>query len=121
MAEPRRFRQSRLSGAHKPENSLCVSRPGYMGNPFEVADFLAPDVTEAQARAAAVRMYQDWLTGRLDRPDLEVRRQRVLTRIPKLRGVNLGCYCELPDAGEVDWCHAAVLLAIAAGQEWVAA
>jgi hypothetical protein len=64
-------------------------------------------------------MYQLWLEWKL--PDrafpywamamLMTKRQMVLERLPTLRGKNLGC--PLPEPGEPDICHAAVLLEIA--------
>ena len=38
-----------------------------------------------------------------------------LSRIKGLRGKNLACLCHLPVPGELDICHAAVLLEIANG------
>lgn len=116
MTEPRRFQRSRAKGWTKPDNSLCVTRPGYLGNPFTVADIVAElGVDEHDARILAVQRYADWLAGRYYRGDLAARRLRVLERLPSLAGVNLGCTCDLPEPGETDWCHAAVLLACIAG------
>ena len=44
---------------------------------------------------------------------LSERRQDLLSSLPNLRGYNLACWCSLPDEGESDLCHAAVLLRLA--------
>lgn len=110
---PRRFKRERTPGWKKPAGSRCVTRPGYLGNPFDYVELMYEGRSERQARADATRMYAKWLDGRLDRPDLEARRQRVLAEIPRLAGLHLGCYCPLPANGEEDHCHAAVLLQLA--------
>jgi hypothetical protein len=63
-------------------------------------------------------MYQLWLEWKLADgafPDwamamLMTKRQLVLERLPTLTGKSLACWCALPESGERDTCHAAVLL-----------
>jgi uncharacterized protein DUF4326 len=40
-------------------------------------------------------------------------RTKVLAALPGLRGKNLACWCALPEAGQRDNCHAALLLELA--------
>jgi hypothetical protein len=40
-------------------------------------------------------------------------RAKVLAALPTLRGRNLACWCALPQAGQRDNCHAALLLELA--------
>ncbi|MEV4242583.1 DUF4326 domain-containing protein [Streptosporangium canum] len=35
----------------------------------------------------------------------------------QLDGKDLACWCPLPEPGEIDWCHARVLLKIANGDD----
>ncbi|WP_239162133.1 DUF4326 domain-containing protein [Acrocarpospora phusangensis] len=56
-------------------------------------------------------------------------RSRVWCRFPRypsndeirrdLDGKDLACWCPLPEPGEIDWCHARVLLEIANGDDGV--
>jgi hypothetical protein len=68
-----------------------------------VHDLLYP-VTPAVATAA----YRAWLN---DRPGLAARARAALA------GRDLACWCVLPELGQPDYCHAAVLLAISNGME----
>ena len=43
------------------------------------------------------------------------RRRDLLASLPDLRGFNLARWCRLPENGELDVCHAAVLLRLANG------
>jgi Domain of unknown function (DUF4326) len=40
---------------------------------------------------------------------LITQRRKVLERLPGLRGRNIGCWCPLPEPGERDICHVALL------------
>ena len=79
------------------------------GNPFS---------TEQHGRSGSVRMYQLWLEWKLPKdalPDwaiqmLHTKQHMVLGALPTLRGKNLACWCPLPEPGEADMCHAAVLM-----------
>jgi uncharacterized protein DUF4326 len=57
------------------------------------------------------------LTGSSNERGLSVelleRRKVVLAALPDLRGKNLACKCPLPQHGEPDSCHAALLLELA--------
>lgn len=108
---PRRVQRSRAKGSRLPENTVCVTRPGLFGNPFQHSD-----------PALAVRMFRVWVTGALRTAPLfdermkaihgksMMRHQRAALRqaLPNLRGKNLACWCRLDQP-----CHADVLLELA--------
>ena len=76
-----------------PENTVCVTRPGRWGNPFEIAEGRTP--------AEAVFQFNEALeAGKLSFTVADVRRE--------LRGKNLACWCR-PGSP----CHAVTLLRIA--------
>ena len=92
-----------------PANTVKVDRTTLFGNPFSAAQ---------HGRSGAVRMFELWLDWKLPPgsfPDramamLVAKRQMVLECLPTLKGKNLACWCPLPEPGERDICHAAVLL-----------
>ena len=99
-----------------PANTLKVDRSTIYGNPF-IAEVLTPKESFA--------MFAEWLTDPAWNEDaraaypplitkqLMERRQELLSSLPNLRGFNLACWCRLPEDGEPDICHAAVLLKLA--------
>ena len=113
-ATPKRIQLRRSKGWRMPANTVKVDRTTIFGNPFSV---------EQHGHSGSVRMYQLWLEWKLPDgafPDwamamLMTKRQMVLERLPTLQGKNLACWCPLPEPGEADICHAAVLLEIAQG------
>ncbi len=81
-----------------PENAVRVCRPTKWGNSFKV---------EQYGREQAVYLFRQYI-GHPNTPhgfDFE--------DIEQLRGKNLACWCPLPEPGQPDICHAAVLLEIA--------
>lgn len=123
---PARIKRERTAGWRKGD-AVIVDRTSRFGNPFRIVNEVivehpaggrvwtcgSPD----RARKWATELYQDWLGG--DGPDTyRVRgrvydRRRVLADLPLLRGRDLACPCDLPEPGEPDHCHAAVLLDLA--------
>jgi len=102
VTTPKRIQLSRARGWKKPEGAIVVSRPTRWGNPF-VATKTQP---ASIGRAEAVDFYRRMLeSGRLAVTVADVRTE--------LAGKDLCCWCPLPDPGEPDLCHAAVLLATA--------
>lgn len=106
---PARIQLSRRRGFRLQEHSRAlnglecvkVDRTTSFGNPFVVRgdDF---------GRAAAVAAFKVWLLcPTLATPFLN-ERQRLLSRLPELRGKNLGCWCQ---SGAP--CHADILLNLA--------
>ncbi len=109
-AMPARHRRSRARGASLPAGTTCVTRGTRWGNPFKVGEMvhIGPDWRPGQVRVRdrprAVRLYRDWLLGHRDRcQDL----------VPELAGRALACWCELPQPGQPDWCHARLLIVLA--------
>jgi hypothetical protein len=122
---PERIQRKRTRGWRKPNNCVIVTRPSRFGNPVTIAGALedgAEDVEEA--RAACAEWFRRWLAGELDGgygPEgtawSEQAAQRILDGLPELRGKDLACYCPLPEPGQPDHCHAAVLLQLAAEED----
>ena len=121
---PRRIQQKRTKGWRMPLFTKSVARPSKWGNPFRIArvdcnqagmcwtvsdghDLTIKHIdNELSARQRAVELYSIHIgpmgcyeidTGSLD----------------ELAGLSLACWCPLPEPGEPDWCHAAVLLDLA--------
>ena len=113
---PQRIQLQRTKGWRMPANTLKVDRSTIYGNPF---------IAEVRSAKEAVAMFADWLAdpswhehaGAAYAPliikQLSERRQDLLSSLPNLRGYNLACWCSLPDEGESELCHAAVLLRLA--------
>jgi hypothetical protein len=114
-----------------PEGVVYVGRPSKWGNPFKLDGWrgsfqavmiLGERGDEAGRRAAAIKLYRIWLTGKFRRviPDtcnvwereltFHANRQRPTQREirAELRGKDLACWCLIGSA-----CHADVLLEIA--------
>lgn len=91
-----------------PATTVKVDRTRLFGNPFSVKE---------HGHDRAVSLHRAWLTGRSIGKGLSVelldRRKAVLEALPALRGKNLACWCLLPERGEPDNCHAALLLELA--------
>lgn len=98
---PRRIQRKRTPGWASPDNTVYVGRPTVFGNPFDWKEV---------GRPRAVKMYRDWLNGKLEErfPDLIERRKEILERLSELRGQHLSCWCP-----ESKPCHADILLALA--------
>lgn len=122
MGEPRRVQLSRRAGWRKPEGAVVVSRPGKWGNPFTLEWVRLGDgvetLTDHEARTMAVQTFEAWLTvDAYASPfpaSMHKRRDWMLGNLHTLAGKDLCCWCPLPKDGEVDWCHAAVLMRLAA-------
>lgn len=119
MDEPQRIQLSRKKGWRKPEGAVVVSRPGKWGNPFtlEWVRLGMPNFTDREARVYAVRVFEAWLTDDAYAApllgSLPYRREWMLANLHALAGKDLCCWCPQPKDGEVDWCHAAVLMRLA--------
>lgn len=113
IAAPRRIQLRRVQGWTLPDRTIVVARPSRWGNPYAVGD---PGIGD---RAAAVDAFGEMLIrhmlrGRVaghhgnlpDYPDLATIRR-------DLAGWNLACWCPLPAPGQLDICHARVLIAFA--------
>ncbi|MDX3230537.1 DUF4326 domain-containing protein [Streptomyces sp. ME19-01-6] len=119
MNAPTRIQRKRTPGWRLPPNAVIVDRTSRYGNPFRVED--AIEAEYSNPRRACVSHYRAWLEGSTEYPDTFIAggktfdRRRVLADIHLLRGQDLACPCPLPtEPGEPDYCHAAVLLELAA-------
>jgi uncharacterized protein DUF4326 len=122
MTTPARIQRRRTKGWRKPENAVIVDRTSRWGNPFTVADCLDAGFAETvpDARRVCTEQFRDWLigdmvlgTGEEDTPWSAERRRWFLDHAPELAGRDLMCWCPLPEPGQPDHCHAAVLLELA--------
>ena len=112
---PDRIQLRRVKGWVMPPNTVSVARPTKWGNPFTVADCRNAGYlgTDAKLQAFVVECFSNWLRG--DRSawmgeESDAAAALILSRLPDLRGKNLGCWCK---PGQP--CHADVLLEIANG------
>lgn len=127
---PMRIQRKRVKGWRLPPNTVCVSRPGRFGNPFDWMSF---------GKARAVNLFGRWIGGnimftesqnlRLDAPWLDAQPDAARDFIRgeatlRLRGKNLACWCRLCPAHadgkplgvkckHCDPCHADFLLRLA--------
>jgi hypothetical protein len=115
---PRRIQRRRTKGWRRPDNAVIVSRPSRFGNPFTIKDAMewAGAETTEQAREVCATVFRSWLRGNSDYwmgPKADATRERILADLHLLRGKDLACTCPLPEPGQPDHCHAAVLLKLA--------
>ena len=102
QSTPVRIQLSRRAGSRKPENTVVVARPTVWGNPFPIGKLGREDaVRRFREMIRDPREMAAWLYPSIG----EIKR--------KLAGRNLACWCPLPEPGEPDLCHAAILLEIA--------
>ena len=124
MSAPIRIQLKRARGWRMPPNTVKVDRTTQWGNPFDVREYgdaLALYLFEYTVRgcwspsnvcevdestsSALHEAHCRWLR-RIGGDPVQVARR-------ELRGKNLACWCPLPNPGEHDDCHAAVLLRVA--------
>ncbi|MFI8287408.1 DUF4326 domain-containing protein [Streptomyces albidoflavus] len=109
---PTRIQRQRTKGWSKPPRCMIVDRTSHFGNPFTIDQFIALGHQEPEARTMAVAQFRQWLHGSRAAwasDDSDRRREKLLTRLPELRGMDLACPC-----GPGEQCHGDVLL------EWAA-
>lgn len=107
---PRRLQRRLTKGWRKPANAVFVGLGTRWGNPCRIG-------LDADNHAHATTLYRQWLTT----GDVTIynhyindqRRNWILQHVGELRGRDLMCWCPLPEPGEPDHCHAAVLLELA--------
>jgi uncharacterized protein DUF4326 len=105
---PDRIQLSRKRGYRKPPGAVVVSRPSVWGNPFVIGEPHAlTGGRPVRDREEAYGLYK-LHTGEGGTYELDVAEVRRV-----LGGRDLACWCDPPAVGEPDFCHAAVLLAIA--------
>ncbi|MFI1889856.1 DUF4326 domain-containing protein [Streptomyces jumonjinensis] len=110
---PARIQRRRTAGWRAPEGAVYVGRSTRWGNPARVGWFVYDPAThrygpahhtETAAHADAVANFKAYLAAR---PEL------VAAVRQRLAGRDLMCWCPLPEPGQPDHCHAAVLLTLA--------
>lgn len=112
---PRRLHRTRRKNNRTPAGAVYVGRPTIWGNPFANRARIG--------HKRSVILFAAWLRGecspgilkaagfsRAEAATLERRRTQLLNRLPRLVGKDLQCWC--PTTSE--WCHADVLIALAA-------
>ncbi|WP_030757651.1 DUF4326 domain-containing protein [Streptomyces sp. NRRL F-5135] len=126
MTTPTRIQRRRTKGwrladaTTNPLGAVIVSRTSRFGNPFTIKDAIEAEMGDPRSACAA--NYREWLrvgttggwyeqTYRIGRQVLD--RRRILAELHTLRGKDLACPCPLPEPGQPDHCHAAVLLELA--------
>lgn len=122
-APSQRLQLSRKKGFRLPLLAKSVARPSRWGNPFVVwrnGDWYADTWDLASKRMGSAVKCADNLTARriaaeAYRSALDAGWKMLPTKEEirhALRGLDLACWCPLPEPGEIDWCHARVLLDI---------
>ena len=123
-AWPLRLRLSRAKGYRLQDQSpdgrpvRIVARPTKFGNPFTIASWRAAGYvgSDEVARAACAEAFREWLANGDDgrhRAVEPMQRRWILEELDALAGLHLACWCPLPEPGQPDHCHAAVLIALA--------
>lgn len=114
-----RIQRRRVAGWRLPEGARIVDRTTRFGNPFTVAD--ATEAGYEHPQRAVVSHYRAWLENHPSYQDTYLvgartyDRRWVLANLGQLAGRDLACPCSLPEAGQTDWCHAAVLIELSLG------
>ena len=114
MTGPIRIQRRRVKGWVMPENTVYVGRPTIFGNPFSMNGHMeVMGLGREAARRDSVAWFREWMAGRLLTDPASIQqRERLLARLPELRGKNLACWCSLGKP-----CHADVLLELANRQK----
>ncbi|MFF7096374.1 DUF4326 domain-containing protein [Streptomyces rubradiris] len=118
---PARIQRRRTKGWRAPEHAVYVGRPTRYGNPF-LATYqqdtggwhverpghvnIGTFPSNLEARRFATDVYRVWI----NQPQQTALRNLAHTL---LHGRDLLCWCPLPEPGQPDHCHAAVLLELA--------
>ncbi|MEU9535842.1 DUF4326 domain-containing protein [Streptomyces sp. NPDC048213] len=107
-----RIQRQRTKDWRKPDRCMIVDRTSDFGNPFTVAQLVDIGYKEPEARQTAIAEFRPWLRGSRSNwtsTEGDQRREKILARLPELRGMDLACPCAVGEP-----CHADVLL------EWAA-
>lgn len=123
---PHHIQRRRTAGWRMPAGAIAVTRPGKWGNPYvHVQTFYGLDRALALFAETAQGGWNPGLVA--DWPDAYVALvydthcawvkriggNPVDAMRRELRGHDLACWCKTPAPGEMDRCHAAILLALA--------
>lgn len=120
---PRRVQRQRAKGeTGMPPGAKYIGRGKgcQWGNPFRVEDAIESGFAETsgEARAYVTATFRAWLTyeepaGPPGTSWSVENRDWMLANMPKLAGRDLACWCAVPELGQPDHCHGAVLLELA--------
>jgi hypothetical protein len=114
--KPKRIQRKRTKGWKMPPNTLCVTRPGRLGNPFHIGGWFALDVM-GMSYCEATEGFQDERFTLIETPEQSIAlfreyRQKYRLAPAELKKVReadyIACWCPLDQP-----CHADVLLEIA--------
>lgn len=113
MSGPVRIQRKSSKGWKMPENTVCVTRPGKFGNPFNWVQLREAGYkgTSEELTAQCIRDFRGWLLNEYEvwtGPMAEENRKLIMDNISQLSGKNLACWCPLSKP-----CHADVLLDLA--------
>lgn len=122
IAKPVRLRLSRARGFDLQEHSKAVNglpavhvaRPTPWGNPFVVGLHGTREEC-AQSFIAMLAGYLNVSAGEACADAQKASSRYIRAHRSTLKGKNLACWCSLPKDGEVDMCHAAVLIELVNG------
>ena len=94
--KPKRIQRRRTKGWRKPEGAVCVTRPGFWGNPYPTAAEFREKLIEAMSADFRPSSEHDF------------HMLAIAANLDELRGKDLCCWCP-PEAD----CHADVLIEFA--------
>jgi len=113
---PKRIRRLRQKNWSKG-NAVIVDRTSSYGNPWKVGEPGIPDRAAAAAQFALGLAARRIVLATVTHPEEALLAMRLGSNYPtdeqiraELAGKDLACPCEVPGPGEVDHCHAAVLI-----------
>lgn len=118
---PNRIRRLRQKDWRKGD-AIIVDRTSAYGNPWKVGEPGIPDRAAAAAQFALGLALRRIVAATAKDPDEALLLMRLGSNYPsdeqiraELAGRDLACPCPLPESGELDHCHAAVLIDQAGG------
>ena len=97
---PLRIQRKRKKGFRLPAGTICVTRPGRFGNPFESAASFAVWLQFGRV--------SDDLHSPMDEVELTSRRRWILANLASLHGRTVACFC-----GPEKQCHGDTLCDLA--------
>jgi len=115
-ASPQRIRRLRQKDWRKGD-AVIVDRTSIYGNPWKAGEPGVPDRAAAAAQFALGLALRRIVAATAKDPDEALLLMRLGSNYPsdeqiraELAGRDLACPCRLPEPGETDHCHAAVLI-----------
>jgi hypothetical protein len=99
-SHPLRIQRKRTSGFRLPAGTICVTRPGRFGSPFESAASFAVWLETGDVASDLLKP--------MTPEELGERRRWILANLDSLRGRTIACFC--PPEKQ---CHADVLATLA--------